>query len=130
MAEMNTSTSLSPIIYSWGISWKVGYHKQGYIISCEHDAGISPDYVRIEWNATLPSATTIKFQISTSDDGITWSDFAGPDGSNSTFYTTSGSEIWSGHDGRRYIKFIAYLETGDTSVTPVLHDVTLSYYGG
>ncbi len=130
MAEMNTSTSLSPIIYSWDISWKVGYHKQGYIISCEHDAGISPDYVRVEWNATLPSATTIKFQISTSDDGITWSDFAGPDGSNSTFYTTSGSEIWSGHDGRRYIKFIAYLETGDTSVTPVLHDVTLSYYGG
>ena len=129
-AEMYTNSSSIPFLHDWGISWMEGYYENGYLISCPHDTGNATDYANISWNATLPSGTQIKFQISTSPNGISWTEFLGPDGSNSSYYNISDTDIWNGHDGDRYIRYKVYLETSDASKTPVLHDVTIAYYGG
>ncbi len=118
------------ILHEWGVLWRGGYYPHGYLISCIHDTGNATDFTTISWNATLSNGTSIKFQISSSSDGINWTEFVGPDGSDSSYYEMSGEGIWNGHDGSRYIKYIVYLETSQPSSTPVLHDVTISYYGG
>ena len=128
-AELMTNNSSVPFLHEWGVSWYSGYYSDGYFISCFHDSG-NATYVNISWNATLPAGTEIKFQISSSPDNINWTEFLGPDGSNATYYNISGTSIWGGHNGDRYIKYRAYIETSDSSKTPILHDVTITYYGG
>ncbi len=129
-AELTTNGSVTPILHGWKVSWHPVYYGNGYLISCSYDTGSSTNYSTISWNATLPAGTAIKFRISSSSDGLTWTEFLGSDGANSTYYTISGTNIWGGHDGDRYIKYKAYLETSNKSVTPVLQDVTIIYMGG
>ena len=129
-AELETNNvNYTPILHDWYVSWKTGYYKNGYLISCSYYAG-NVTYHNISWNVTLPNGTTIKFQISSSPDNTTWTDFFGPDGSNTTYYEISGTNIWNGHNGDSYIKYKAYFETANAALTPVLHDVTITYYGG
>ena len=129
-AEFTYNGSGTATLHEWGVSWIAAYYSHGYLISCIHDTGNATDFATISWNATLLNKTSVKFQIASSIDGINWTEFVGPDGSNLSYYISSGEEIWNGHDGARYIKYIAYLETSQPSTTPVLHDVTISYYGG
>lgn len=124
-----TNTSYTPILHDWNVSWYIGYYENGYLISCSHDVGNATNYQNISWNGTIPDETALKFQIATNNDSATWN-FLGPDGSASTYYNISGTSIWSGHNEDRYIKYKAYFETTNTSKTPVLRDVTITYYGG
>jgi hypothetical protein len=97
----------------------------GTLESQSFDASSTASWKRIYWTATKPASTDVKFQIAINDDGSTWN-FVGPDGTASTYYTTSGTDIWSSQSGR-YVKFKVYLSTSDTSTTPVLDDVTIYY---
>ncbi len=123
-----TSNSSTPVLHDWGVSWHSGYYRNGYLISCPYDTGSPANYSTISWNAYLPAGTSIKFQIASSD-GTNWTEFLGPDGTNSTYYTVSNTNIWNGHTGDRYIKYIAYFETSNASLSPVLRDVTITYGG-
>ncbi len=73
--------------------------------------------------------TNIKFQLRSGpskrvlDSNI----FVGPDGSPCSFYTQSGSPIWSGHNGDIWIQYKAYLITENQLETPYLNNVTISY---
>ncbi len=129
-AELTTTnTSNTPILHDWNVSWHRSYYENGYLISCSYDVRSATNYHNISWNATVPGETILKFQIATNNDNATWN-FLGPDGSASTYYTISGTDIWSGHDGDNYIKYKAYFETTNTSKTPILEDVTITYTGG
>ncbi len=105
-------------------SGRVPYQSSGTLTSSAHDAGGAVDFGTVSWTVTAPAGTSVKFQIATNNDNATWN-FAGPDGAPWTYYTSSQS-IWSGHDGDRYIKYKAYLDTTDTCKTPVLHDISIT----
>jgi len=80
---------------------------QGVFISSIKDTGISSfpvDYFNIYFNGSFPSSCDVKFQISTSSDGILFSDFRGPDGNTTSFYTVNGESIYEGEDGGRFLK--------------------------
>jgi Tfp pilus assembly protein PilF len=102
-------------------------HK-GTFTSSIFDTGSGSNFNTITWNPTSqPPSSDLKFQLATNNDGSTW-DFVGPGGSSNTYYTTaSGQAIWSGHEGDRYLKYKAYLNTTDYSVVPALQDVTIDY---
>jgi hypothetical protein len=102
------------------------YYASGNLTSAAHDTGFNADFGAISWTATVPSGTTVKFQIAANNDNSTWV-FRGPDGTAGTYYTSSGGAIGSSLDGNRYVKYKAFFSTTDTSVTPVLHDVTINY---
>jgi len=104
----------------------VSYQSSGNLTSSTHDTVGSADFGSISWTATTPASTSIKFQIATNSDNSTWS-FKGPDGASGTYYTSSGTSIWTGHDNDRYIKYEAFLSTSDSGVTPTLHDVSITY---
>ena len=79
-------------------------------------------------NVQVTRAETLKFQLAASADNIVWTDFVGPDGTTATYFTTSGTDMPStGFDTKRYIKYKAYLSTADTSYTPSLNDVSVSF---
>lgn len=102
------------------------YFPSGTLESSSHDCGHSADFGTISWDSETPSSTELKFQIATNNDNSTWN-FVGPDGSSATYYTTSGADIWSEHDGDRYIKYKAYLLTSDGDRTPKLKEVRITY---
>jgi hypothetical protein len=103
-----------------------GHYSSGTLTSSTHDTGFSADFGCISWTATAPAGTSIKFQIATNNDNSTWN-FKGPDGTPGTYYTSSSTGIWTGHDNDHYIKYKAFLSTGDTGKTPVLHDISVTY---
>jgi hypothetical protein len=76
-------------------------------------------------SVTLPSGTDVKFQLAFSDNGYSWSNFSGSDGTSGTFYDTNGQEIVvSGGLTGYYYKWKAYLYA-DGRETPTLDSVTV-----
>lgn len=83
-------------------------------------------------------ANKLKYQVrSCDDDACSGESFAGPDGTGSTYYSelTSAenglpSKTLSNVDDNRYFQYKAYFETSDSTVTPELLDVTVSYSTG
>jgi hypothetical protein len=101
-------------------------YSSGTLESSSHDCGHYADFGTISWDGQTPGATELKFQIATNNDNSTWN-FVGPDGSPATYYVTSGSAIWSGHDGNRYIKYKAFLSTAILCETPELEEVRITF---
>jgi len=104
------------------------YYSSGYLVSSAHDTGYDADFGTISWHDDTPTGTTLKFQIRTAatESGLTSTTWYGPT-STSDYYETSGTAINSVHNGDQWVQYKAYFETTDTSVTPVLHDVTIEY---
>ncbi len=101
----------------------------GTFYSAKNDTGGNSSFKKIYWSTENPTSTTIKFQLRTAatDTDLNSKSFVGPGGSNTLYYTTSGSEIWEKHNGDRWVQYRAVLSTTDTSKTPILQDVTISY---
>ena len=84
------------------------------------DAGAMTRFSNISWTSIVPTATAIKFRVRTADmesklSSAAWSDYI----------TASGSPITS--PPGRWIEVEATLETTDPNVTPLLHDITVTY---
>jgi len=95
------------------------------------DTGVggAQSFGKLEWTANIPAqcgANAVKFQLaSASADTGPWT-YYGPT-STSDYYTTSGSQINSVHNGQRYIKYKAYLSTADVNYTPTLQEVKIGF---
>jgi hypothetical protein len=103
------------------------YYSSGEYISPAIDTTRPHNFSILQFNIQKPTSTDIKFQLSSSEDSITWTDFLGPDGTTSTFYTTSGQTINPIHTGHRYIRYKAFFETTNNTLTPSLNDITINY---
>ncbi len=102
------------------------YAASGALQSSSYDCGGPADFGFISWdNQSFAGKTALKFQIATNNNNSTWS-FVGPDGTSTTYYETSGTGIWPGHDGNRYIKYKAYLLTTACNQTPLLKAVRIT----
>jgi len=98
----------------------------GTLASQVWDTGIAgATWDALSWDETLPASTEITFKVRASDtvflkddDDATleWSSVAGP------------SPVTSGLPSGRYVQWRATLDTSDSSITPTLHEVIVSYY--
>ncbi len=105
------------------------YVSSGYLESSTIDTGENPHYVIWSWNPIAQSpSTTLRVQIATSPSstGQTWN-FVGPDGTSATYFTENDVTISGEHEGEQYMRYRVYLDTIDSSVSPVLSDLTLVY---
>jgi hypothetical protein len=101
----------------------------GNYISEPFDIGLEAYFKTLSWNASIFNGTSIKFQLRS---GLDESDlylkpFIGPDSSTSTFYTTSSSNIWFGHNSDRWIQYKVYIESTEVDLSPILFNVSISY---
>ncbi len=117
-----------------------GYIQKGMFDSSVLDADCTcgVDWQSLSWNPVVqPDGTSVKAQIGTSDDGVTWS-WHGPDGSSTSYYTeATGQAIYSGDRGKLLrVHFIMESEYGTggavvgnlvSTHTPTVTDFTVSY---
>jgi type II secretory pathway pseudopilin PulG len=102
----------------------------GVLISSTFDTGVVSNFRQILWNPgtqdIATGATSARFQIATNTDNATWN-FVGPDGTSSTYFTSSNQNINSSHNGDRYLRYKVYLSTEDVNYTPVISDILFTY---
>ncbi len=108
------------------------YIASGWLESSTFDAGQGVDFKNIVIEPLAQpvqtGASSIRFQIATSNSSTpsSWN-FLGPDGTNSTYYTTVNTTIASASDGHRYLRYRLYLSTNDTKYSPQLSEVAITY---
>ncbi len=109
------------------------YSPTGNLESSIIDTGSISNFHNILWSPTdqpvNSGADSVRFQLASNKEltaTTTWS-FKGPDGTASTYYTTSNQIINSVHDGDRYIKYKAFLSTDSSTSTPNISDVSIVY---
>jgi hypothetical protein len=102
----------------------------GSLVSRVFDAnphmGGAVTWTTISWNSSTPVGTSLQFQVAASNNSSGPFNFVGPDNTAATFFTTSGASL-SQFNGKRYLKYQAFLATTNSSVTPVLNDVTVCF---
>ncbi len=125
----SSSTSVTPSLNSVTIGYK-SYPATSTLISSPFDSEQTTNVVtNLTWTETLPAGTDIKFQIRTSGDGVTWSDWLGPTGASDYYSTSTASSINSTQkDGAndRFVQYQVWLTSSGVN-TPTLSDVTLTY---
>lgn len=102
-----------------------------YLDSSTFDTGsATTNYTTLNWQPTSQDpATTAQFQVATNNDNATWN-FIGPNGTNSTYYTTPGGSISSANDNNRYVRYRAYLSTTNNTKNPTITSVGVNYVSG
>lgn len=109
------------------------YVSSGELTSSSIDFGQATTFQQLSWlpisQPVSTGATSVRFQIATNTDNATWN-FLGPDGTASTYYTSSGEAIAGVHSGDRYLRYKVFLSTSDTTATPTITDVAITYTSG
>ena len=107
-----------------------GYSASGNLVSGVKDAnpagGFIPHWLTLSWTATTPANTAVQFQAAASNSINGPFNFVGPDGTAATFFTTIGASL-SQFNGFRYLKYKALLSTSNSTMTPILNDVTVCF---
>lgn len=106
------------------------YEPSAYLISSTFDTGFAGNFHQILWQPQdqPPDAgpDSVKFQIATNNDKTTW-DFLGPDDTVNTYYTLVNQNINSSHNGDRYLRYKAFLQTASTTWTPTVSDISFTF---
>jgi hypothetical protein len=112
------------------------YFSSGELTSSTFDIGDTTNFLVINWKPQSQLAETgedsVRFQIATNEDldgEVVWS-YKGPDGTSGTYYTTSGEPIHTSHNGHQFLRYKMFLSTEDTSVTPIISDMSFSFASG
>jgi hypothetical protein len=127
--NFSSGETYSPILSSVIVIYHK-YETSGSLESKSHDSGSDGvSWGAISWSASVPQNSDIKFQLrtATTGGGLTAKSYVGPGGSTILYYETSSSNIWTGHDTERFIQFKAFLNTSNSSLSPVLNDVTITF---
>ena len=105
------------------------YKENGTYISSPYNIGPNSSFKIISWNASTSEETKIEFQLRSakSELELVSKPFVGIDGTPSSYYNKSGSDIWSGHQGDYWVQYMAYLKTANVMKTPTLKNVTIVY---
>ena len=103
--------------------WEVlSYPPEGALVSSVLNIECSPVWGAIGWSSSEPAETSITFQVRSSVDPDSsemgsWSD--------SLYSPCSLSGILT--DGEQYVQYKVIFETSDTDITPILHEVMLTW---
>lgn len=109
------------------------YAASGTLTSSAFDFGTSSTLKEIVWNPTSEPAAvgadSVKFQIASNNDGSTWN-FAGPDGTSASFYTTANRDLSALNSNVRFGKYKLFLSTASTTITPNISDASITFLSG
>lgn len=127
----STYTSTSTFNQAKLYDLTIKYNINANLVSSYYDTEVTDGQINsIQWTGTASGSSKILFQLRTSADKSTWSDWLGTS-SASTYYasSTGGETINSTHSDNsndRYIQYKVYL-ISDGTYMPILRDVTINY---
>ncbi|MBI5412512.1 hypothetical protein HZA43_05100 [Candidatus Peregrinibacteria bacterium] len=129
--DFNAGTLSSVVVTTTGdgeVKLATGSSSGTFISSAFNTGSYSPRYQTLFW--TQSGTGTLKFQIRTADTqaALGAAVWVGPNGINSTFYTTSDSVIVPdpGRSGDQWVQYQVTLE-GDGTNSPILESITIRY---
>ncbi len=106
------------------------YESSGYLVSSTFDTGSASNFHQILWEPQNqpPDAgsNSVRLQVATNNDKTTWN-FLGPDGTANTYYALADQNINSLHNGDRYFRYKAFLQTASPTWTPTVSDVSFTF---
>ncbi|MFA5840752.1 MAG: hypothetical protein WC847_00540 [Candidatus Paceibacterota bacterium] len=131
-----TDTAVTPSLDDVTISYSQ-YQSSGSLTSSVFDSASAGNLIdKLAWIDSGTSVTeTLSFQIRSSPDGFSWSDWCGPtvlcDGTSNFLSVDNGVAFVSGHPLKtggndRYFQYKAFLFSGGY-LTPTLSSVTITY---
>lgn len=127
-ADVMTTPGQVSILKSGGV-----YAGSATLESSTIDLGAPATLQQLSWGPfNQPSgigATPVRFQIASNTDNATWN-YVGPDGTAATYYTATTSTISSVHTNTRYVRYKIFLSTTDTSKTPIVQNISITYTSG
>ena len=105
------------------------YPDDGRYISKPFNIENNASFTDISWNGLTSTNTNIRLQLrsAATELGLGIKNFIGPDGSTNTYYTTSPSIIWSGHEGDKWLQYKVILSSSNNIESPELFNVTIWY---
>lgn len=125
--DFTSNVDNAPILYDIEL-WYSQYMQSGVLESEVFDSGTYPAWTMLNWSATIPLGTELRFQLRSGEDqDLTIEPFVGPDGSPATYYMISGQNIVQSHERHRWLQYKAYLSTTDGTVSPILEGVSVIY---
>jgi len=108
-------------LYKETISYPYNY--SGYIVSDVYDTLTNDtSWLKIDWNATIPSGSSIIFEVRASNEPFSVDNTTVP-----WIRIGSNPPVASNLPSGRYIQWKAILSTSNPGRSPVLHDVTVIY---
>lgn len=126
----------SGVVISSGTLALVSSLGSGELTSSTIDLGGASTFQQLSWapfnQPPEAGAVPVKFQLASAmsnDEETVWN-YLGPDGTAATYYTDNPSDIADIHNGARYVRYKVFLSTENTSVSPTLTDVSLTYTAG
>jgi hypothetical protein len=110
------------------ISYKI-YNNYGTFESSPIEINGDITLMNLVLNGFDPPGTEIYFQLRTAkrESDLFNKSYIGPNGISDTFYKSNGTKIWSGHNNDKWIQIKIYLITTNTSNSPRLKYVSISY---
>lgn len=107
------------------------YNPSGWLESKTIDTGSISNFYNLIWLPTDqpvnsgPNSVKLQFATNASSTDNTWI-YKGPDGATTTYYLSSDSPIYTGHNGDRYVRYKAFLNTQNSTSTPNVSDVSFT----
>ena len=106
------------------------YAAAGELTSSIFDTGSASNFYQLTFLPTDQPAETglqsVRLQIATNNDETTWN-FTGPDGTASSYYTATDTNIDASHNNTRYLRYKIYLATASTTFTPDVGEVSFTF---
>ena len=107
------------------------YQTTGELTSSTFDTGSPSNFYQFTYQPTnQPTATgetSVGFQLATSNATSSAWTYLGPDGTGSTYYTATTTDIASMHSGDRYLRYKMYLSTASSTQTPNISDIQFTF---
>ena len=108
------------------------YNPAGWLESLTLDTGSPSNFYNLAWEPkdqpVQSGVDSVRFQFATNATTTattTW-DYKGPDGTSTSYYTTSNSIIAPVHNGDRYARYKMFLSSQSTTTTPNISDVSFT----
>ena len=106
-----------------------GQSVAGKYTSRPKDTGGKAHFGKLHINMTAPSSTSVRLQVRTADTlaNLSLKEFVGPDGLDIAYYLDPVQQLWTGHDGDRWIQYRVTMKSTVYPVAPRVQDVMFEY---
>jgi hypothetical protein len=106
-----------------------GQSVAGKYTSRPKDTGGRGHFGKLHINSTAPSSTAVRLQVRTADTlaNLSLKSFVGPDGLDIANYMDPVQQLWTGHDGDRWVQYRVTMTSTVYPVAPKVQDVMIDY---
>ncbi len=105
-----------------------GYASSGTLESSVFSVDTASNFYQLRFSQTTqPAGTEAKFQLATANATSGPWIFIGPNGTTTSYYTATTTDISPVSSGYKYFKYKLYLSSTDSNKTPVVDDVSFTF---